>query len=515
MENKKTIAYLNGKTWYRTLKVINALFVIFMYLVGAISCISFLWDGQDNIAIFLKIILTIVLAFLFWVISKTPQEIFYSLWGAERTNYLYSKTILVLGILSLIILGVIVVTVVLPFGYNTKEFTITNASQAGSPQFIQTLADLTNSPAQVGDTVIPIDSVDQFLPTLLNEINNASVSINFTTFAWADGPFSDQVFSALIKAAERGVQVRLLLDALGSHNLSQNKITLLENAGGIVKKYHEFNILDPLQYDSRDHMRAIVFDGKIGFTGGMGITDDWLGNTPAKTYEDMMFEFKGAMAQSIQNTFNENWSSVTGEVLSGPAFYPPVSSPSTATKNTFVGITSIPSEDYQPVREAFMLTILSAQKSLYIVNPYIVPDQGLLKALEDKARAGVDVRIISPGPISNAPLVRAAWHKDYEPLLLSGVKIYEYQSSMIHTKFMLADGEWSLIGSANIDNRSESLNNENVMGIDDSMLANNLHQIFTKYLSQSKEITITDWKKQYGFLSKLYSEMLLVLFKQY
>ena len=162
-----------------------------------------------------------------------------------------------------------------------------------------------------------------------------------------------------------------------------------------------------------------------------------------------------------------------------------------------------------------MLTILSAQKSLYIVNPYIVPDQGLLKALEDKARAGVDVRIISPGPISNAPLVRAAWHKDYEPLLLSGVKIYEYQSSMIHTKFMLADGEWSLIGSANIDNRSESLNNENVMGIDDSMLANNLHQIFTKYLSQSKEITITDWKKQYGFLSKLYSEMLLVLFKQY
>ncbi len=135
--------------------------------------------------------------------------------------------------------------------------------------------------------------------------------------------------------------------------------------------------------------------------------------------------------------------------------------------------------------------------------------------LEDRARAGVDVRIVSPGKNTVAPVLRAVWHMDYEQLLTAGVKIYEYQPSMIHTKFMIADDTWSLVGSANVDNRSEALNAENVVGISDPALAKTLDGTFMDYLSRSKQITLADWKTQYGFFSRLYSRLLLVLQKQY
>lgn len=493
--------------WHRALKIINALFVVFCYFAGAICSLTLLLDGDDGVNVFLKIIFILLIIFLFWMISKAPRLFFYFLLNKKETGTRYSKIILISGTLGILFIGIIIAILVHPFSGDEKEFSITETYPVGSTQFIQTLGSLTNTPIQSGDTVIPFtNSVDQIFPTIINEINSASSSIDFTTYPWSNGTFSDQIFTALINAAQRGVQVRLLLDALGSHNLSEDKITSLEAVGGKVVRYHPFNILEPLQYDRRDHMRSIVIDGEVGFTGGFGITDDWL------KIQDMMFEFKGAMAQSLQDTFNENWNDATGEVLSGPSFYPPVE---TADKNTFIGITSIPSENDQPVRDAFMLTILSAQKNLYIVNPYIVPDAGILKALEDKAKEGVDVRILSPSGITDAPLIRDAWHFDYTELLEAGVKIYEYQPSMIHTKFIVADDIWSLVGSANIDNRSESLNNENIMGIADPALANALNQIFANYLTQAKEITIADWQQQYGFFSEAYSKILLILFRQY
>jgi cardiolipin synthase len=227
----------------------------------------------------------------------------------------------------------------------------------------------------------------------------------------------------------------------------------------------------------------------------------------------MMFEFKGTMAQSLQDSFTQVWNDTTGEVLSGPLFYPMLTN--TPNTNSFIGITSIPSGDYEPVRDAFLLTALSAQKNLYIVASYIIPDEALLNVLEDRARAGVDVRIVSPGKNTVAPVLRAVWHMDYEQLLTAGVKIYEYQPSMIHTKFMIADDTWSLVGSANVDNRSEALNSENVVGISDPALAKTLDGTFMDYLSRSKQITLADWKTQYGFFSRLYSRLLLVLQKQY
>jgi cardiolipin synthase len=512
MENRKTIGYLNGKRWYKALKVLHILFVVFCYLVVIMAYAVIFTDGTDGINIFLKIVSIPVLIFFAWIIGSTPQQVFYYIMNIEGFDSYYSKIKLVAGVFFIGLIGIFAVVVIFPIG-NHKAITVTGTITAGSQQFIQTLSELTNTPIEQGGTVTPIVDGNEFLPILLNALNTASSSIDFTTFPWADGTFNDQVFTALRNAANRGVQVRLLLDAFGSHSLSKNYIRDLQAAGGKVAEYHPFNLSNPLQYDSRDHIRSMVIDGKVGFTGGMGITDEWFGSAPDNTFEDMMFEFKGNMAQSLQGSFAQVWNDTTGEVLSGPLFYPLLSN--MQTTNYFIGITSVPSGDYEPVRDAFLLTALSAQKKLYIVASYIIPDQALLKVLEDKARSGVDVRIVSPGGITVAPILRAVWHLDYDQLLAAGVKIYEYQPSMIHTKFMVSDDIWSLIGSANIDNRSEALNAENIMGISDQTLASSLDGTFMDYLSRSKEITLADWENQYGFFSRLYSRMLLVLAKQY
>lgn len=512
MENRRTIAYLNNKKWYKVMKVIHVIFVVLCYLAVLVTCKVIFTDGTDGINIALKILSVPIFLFLAWIVGSTPQQIFYYLINVEGFDSFYSKIRLVAGTFITSAIAIFVIVVTLPVSdYN--PFTMTDSAPAGSQQFMKTLSELTGTQALDGGPVVPINSGSKFLSALLSAVDSASSTIDFTTFPWADGTFSDQVFASLIDAAHRKVQVRLLLDAFGSHSLSKRHVDELEAAGGKVAEYHPFDIQDPLQYDSRDHLRSIVIDGRIGFTGGMGITSEWFGSATSSTFEDMMFEFNGNMAQSLQDSFAQIWNDTTGEIISGPLFYPLL--PDTKGTNRFISITSIPSGDHEPVRDMFLLTAASAEKKLYIASSYIIPDDELLKIIENKARSGVDVRIVSPGENTVAPILRAVWHLDYEQLLEAGVKIYEYQPSMIHSKFMVIDDVWSLVGSANIDNRSEALNAEDLVGISDSALAESLENTFMDYLSRSKEITLDKWSGQYGFFSKLYSKMLSVLGKQY
>ncbi len=428
----------------------------------------------------------------------------------------------------LVTLGVIFVLtligiLVIPGTRNNTPLTLTSATApVGSPEFLAALSHLTNAPSGQGDPVTLVPDT-AFLPALLGAIRNASSSIDITDYSWKDGAFSDQVFTTLIAAAQRGVAVRVLFDSFGSTYLSKKNIQALEQSGGKVAEYHPFSLRDPIQYDERDHMRALVFDGKTAFFGSVGIADYWITDADGfGQWDDFMIQVDGTMAQATQGAFAELWRETTGEVLSGPVFYPLSPSASArspvgsgTTTNPFISIAGLPSGNADPVRDTYMLTVLSAQKKLYIINAFIVPDQGFLTALEEKARAGVDVRILSPGSITIAPVLRDAWHADYEQLLEAGVKLYEYQPSMIHAKVMMADDAWSVVGSANLDNRSDRLNAENIMGIADPTLATGLDTVFTNDLAQSKQITLPDWQKQYGFFSKLYSTILLVLYKQF
>ncbi len=427
-------------------------------------------------------------------------------------------SVIFLQMVGVLFILVMIDILFVPGPHNNAGMTLPNPTADGSPQFIQGLSRLINVPAEQGETVTPISEGEEFLPDLLTAIENASSSIDFTTYPWSDGVMSGKVIAALTSAAQRGVPVRVLIDSLGGNTISDADLASLRKAGAQVERYHQFSILNPLQYDERDHMRSIVIDGKIGFLGGMGIGDDWLGDGVASGWSDTMFEVKDEMAESLQGAFAALWNQTTGEVLAGPIFYPPLSaapeiSATSSTTNTFLHIISIPSENREPIRDTFLFTILNAQKSIYIISPFIIPDQDILAALENKARSGVDVEIMSPGNETNSVLLRDAWRSDYSGLLAAGVKIYEYEPQMIHTKIMVADGAWSIIGSANLDSRSEILNDENIMGIENSTLAAQLQNIFAQDASNSDQITQVQWDKQ-NFIVKLWYSSIKLFAKQ-
>ena len=425
---------------------------------------------------------------------------------------------LLIAIVVLILIVLMFVAIIFPPYKKDNDLSPALSLAAGSSQFIQEFARLTGSTVYTGDQVIPIDGANNFLPLLLKAINDASSSIDFTVYPWGNGTFSDQVFTALIAAAKRGVAVRVLLDAQGSDEIPASTIAALEHVGGKVAKYHQFSWTNPLQFNERDHMRTFVIDGTTGFFGGMAIDDHWLGADGEAPWEDMMFQVKGAMSASLQENFADMWEYTTGETIGGPIFYPPIASSSIVRSGAsmFVPITSIPPQDIDSVGDAFDLSAMSAQQTLFIVDPYFVPDRQFLNIIEAKARSGVDVRIVVPGiDISNVIFLRIAWHRYYEEMLAAGIKIYEYQPSMIHTKAVIADSIWSLVGSANLDNRSEEINAENMMGINNAPLALSLEETFTHYEGSSTEITLDQWHKEYGFFSRLASDFLLIFRKQY
>ncbi len=365
----------------------------------------------------------------------------------------------------------------------------------------------------MGGNVQSIIDGKTFSTELINDINQATSSVMVTDFPWDNGSFSKQLFIALINAANRKVSVRVLLDGFGGRTVRSKWITELKNAGGEVKMYHSFDILNPLQYNVRDHERSFVIDGSTAFTGGVGIVDYWIENADGfPEWHDLMFEVHGNMAASLQKDFSDLWTAAGGQTLPNVAFYPVVNSKTETTP--YISIGGAPSANLQPVRDTFILTALSAKKKLYIESPYIIPDQQFLTILEDKAQAGVDVRIISPGSITSGPLLRSAWHADYEALLEAGVRIYEYQPTMIHSKIMVADDIWSVIGSANLDNRSQSINAEDIMGVSDPVLAQNLDTIFANDMASSSEITLPAWQKEYGFFDRVVSEFGLIFWRE-
>jgi len=408
-----------------------------------------------------------------------------------------------LKIIGVIFIIVLITILFIPDRQDGLGMNLTDPVSVSSPQFTQSLGRLLDIPVEHGAAVTPISDGREFLPALLTAISQASSSIDFTTYPWSQGSMSDQVIVALTSAAQRGVQVRVLIDALGGNTISDADVAGLRNAGAKVERYHSFSILNPLQYNERDHMRSIVIDGSTGFLGGMGIGDDWLGDGVKSGWSDMMFEVHGEMAESLQSAFASLWNETTGEVLAGPAFYPALNAASST--NTFLHVVSIPSQNEEPIRDTFLFSILNAQKSIYIVSPFIIPDSDVLAALENKARSGVDVEIISPGDMTNAPILRDAWRSDYSGLLAAGVKLYEYEPQMIHTKIMVVDGDWSIVGSANLDSRSETLNDENIMGIADPVLAGQLQNVFAQDASNSEQITQAQWNQKSGFAKFGYS----------
>jgi cardiolipin synthase len=385
-------------------------------------------------------------------------------------------------------------------------------AEPGSDEFVEWTSAFLNSTLFQGGQVTLLNNGDAFYPAMLEAIRNAKDSVNFEVYIFEPDAIGRQFLDAFKERARAGVEVRFLLDGFGCMKLTKRYRDDLRQAGVRVERFRPLGLRNLVRFYRRTHRRAIVIDGRIGFTGGAAVSEKWKGNvTNAHEWRDSMTRVTGPMVAGIQSAFATNWVYCCGEVIAGPRFFPALER---GPGPCGLSVVSSPSDSLQPIRLLFWVSFINAQRRLWICNSYFIPDHRLRTAVTERARKGVDVRVLVPGNHTDAIPVQSAGRSYYQELLEAGVRIFEYQPAMMHAKTTVVDGAWSIVGSANLDERSMELNEENVLGIADKDFAQAIERGVTEDFSRSREILLEDWEKR-SILRRCMERACKVLIEQY
>lgn len=363
--------------------------------------------------------------------------------------------------------------------------------------FLQTMHALTGAPLSEGNRVDVLCNGVEIFPSMLAAIRAAKKTINLEFYIFWDGKIGRTFAEALAERARAGVQVKIILDAVGSATMSGQLIDFLARNGVDLEWYHPLRWYTLSRFNHRTHRKLLIVDGCVGFSGGVGIADNWLGDADSRDHwRETMVRVEGPVVTQMQFAFMDNWVKSRGELLTGLDYFPEVERAGTQVTQV---IKSSPSEGSSTVKLLYIISIVSATKSIYISNAYFVPDRDTIRALEGAVRRGVDVRVIVPGEKTDVPIVRQASRVHYEWLLNRGIRIFEYQPTMMHAKTMTVDGLWSTVGSSNFDDRSFRLNDEVNVNIYDASTAKRMEEIFFEDLARSREITERKWLRRGTF----------------
>ena len=378
--------------------------------------------------------------------------------------------------------------------WEEPDYTLGVDAEPGSDAFVAAAGAFLNNPVYRGGEIELLQNGDAFYPAMLGAIRAARETVNFEVYIFEPDEIGRQFMDALIERARAHVEVRLLLDWFGSLAFKAAHRTELARAGVRVELFRPFNLRNFVRMYRRTHRRAIVVDGRVAFTGGAAVSKKWIGDvrTPHE-WRDSMTRVTGPLAGGIQSAFAENWVYCTGEVLAGDRFFP---SMAPGPGPCGVSVVSSPSEAQQPIRHLFWLSFANARRRLWLCNSYFIPDPRLRKAVIDRAQRGVDVRILVPGNHTDAVPVQMAGRSFYEELLAAGVRIFEYQPAMMHAKTLVVDDRWSVVGSANLDERSMELDAENVVGIADEGFARAVAEGLEADFARSREVKLEEWRRR-------------------
>jgi cardiolipin synthase len=369
----------------------------------------------------------------------------------------------------------------------------------GEPRFFRTIEAHTDAPIVRENRIEVLLNGDETFPAMLRDIKGAKSTITFAQYLYEDGSIAHDLAQAFAERCKAGVKTNILLDRHGSGKVPAKIIAAMKDAGCHVEYFRRVDadgIIFPwklLRYNYRSHRRVLVVDGKIGFTGGYGISEAWTGNgrTP-KHWRDTNVRFEGPVVGFLQAAFAESWLEATGIAVGGDSYFPRLDSmgnvPAQIVKSSPTGGSF---QNYM----LFLLSINSARKSILITNPYFIPDEVMTEALVKAAARGVHVAVLLPGE-SDSQLTYTASRSHYGPLLLGGVRIYEYKAALMHAKTIVVDGVWSTIGSTNFDNRSFALNQEINLTVYDSGVARRLEQVFSQDLKYSEAVTYEQWQSR-------------------
>jgi cardiolipin synthase len=362
------------------------------------------------------------------------------------------------------------------------------------PQFLRSMGSLLGPELRGGNRVSGLLTGDEIFPEMLAAIRSARKTITFETYIYWSGKVGRDFAEALADRARRGVRVHVLLDWVGSANMDEDLLQTLETAAVEVRKYHPLRWYNVSRMNNRTHRKLLVVDGTIGFTGGVGIADQWLGHAQDEEHwRDSHYRLEGPAVAQMQAAFMDNWMKTSGEVLHGEEYFPKAETPGEALAQVFK---SSPGEGSESVRLMYLLSITSARQNLRIAAAYFVPDDLSLETLVEARRRGVRIEILLPGTKTDTKITGKASRSRWGELLRAGVEIYEYQPTMFHCKVMIVDDTWVSVGSTNFDSRSFRLNDEANLNVFDRDFALTQIRAFEDDKRKSRVVSLEMWQSR-------------------
>ena len=414
------------------------------------------------------------------------------------------KTIKVAVISCLVTLTAVFLTFnLLPSEKQIERQLLQNYDTA-DPQFRRSMGVLLGPPIIEGNKVEVLLNGNQIFPAMLEAIRGAQHTITFETYIYWSETIGKEFSDALIERARAGVKVHVMLDFMGSIKMDLAVIDAMKQAGVHVQRYHKPVWWKFTRLNNRTHRKLLIVDGKTGFTGGVGIADQWRGNAANDTqWRDTHFRVEGPVVGQMQAVFNDNWTKATGQVLDGPHYFPALQKAGTHDAQMF---SSSPTGGSGSMQLMYLIAINAARHTIHLSASYFVPDELAIKALVRAVERGVDVRIITPGPDIDSDVVRAASRARWGDLLRGGVKIAEFQPTMYHVKALIVDSMMVSVGSTNFDNRSFSINDEANLNVMDRGFAGEQVTIFNADWARAKPVTLQAWENR-PWSDKLYGEI--------
>lgn len=364
----------------------------------------------------------------------------------------------------------------------------------GQPEFRREMSVMLGPAILPGNRMTPLQNGDQIFPAMLEAIHGARTSVNFETYIYWSGEIGKQFTTALSERARTGIPVNVIIDWAGSIKMDDALLDEMRSSGVRIHRYRPLHWYTLGRINNRTHRKLLVVDGRIGFTGGVGIADQWSGHAQDPDHwRDSHFRIEGPAVAQMQAAFNDNWIKTTGEVLNGPVYFPKLEPAGDVYAHLFI---ASPAGGSESMHLMYLMAIAASGRSIDLAASYFVPDPLIVQALLAARKRGVRIRILLPGSHIDSDAVRLASRAGWGELLLAGVEISEYLPTMLHTKMLIVDRELVSVGSTNFDIRSFRLNDEASLNLYDRALATEMAAVFEDDLRRSTRYTHERWRRR-------------------
>jgi cardiolipin synthase len=398
----------------------------------------------------------------------------------------------------LVTIAITAFVVVVSMNFHRPEKTVRHAVKhchsIDDPQFILEMDAMLGPDVLDGNSITPLQNGDEIFPSMLQAIRGAKRSITFETYIYWSGDIGKAFADALKERCKAGIPVHVMLDWAGSAKMEQKLLDELVDAGIQVERYHPLRWYSISRLNNRTHRKLLVVDGRIGFTGGVGIADQWNGHAQDPDHwRDMHFRVEGPVVAQMQAGFMDNWIKSTGKVLHSDIYYPTLADAGHDRMHLFV---SSPAGGNASMHLMYLLAVAAAGKSIDLQAAYFIPDPIMMDALIAARERGARIRLLVPDKHIDSRLVRMASRRTWGPLLAAGVEIYEYEKTMMHNKMLILDGLLVSVGSTNFDMRSFNLNDEASLNIYSTAFGQQMTAVMEADLKGTKRYTLDMWNRR-------------------